>query len=39
MVFKELRVWQDAKALAVDVYRLVGKSPVLDKDWGLKDQI
>ncbi len=37
--FRELRVWQDAKALAVDIYRLVRKSPALDKDWGLKDQI
>lgn len=37
--FKELRVWQESKALAVDVYRLIRKSPVLDKDWGLRDQI
>ena len=37
--FRELRVWQDAKSIAVDVYRLIRKSPALDKDWGLKDQM
>jgi four helix bundle protein len=37
--FRELRVWQEAKAVAVDVYRLIRKSPLLDKDWGLKDQM
>ncbi len=37
--FRELRVWQDAKALAVDVYKLVKKSPDLTKDWGLRDQV
>ena len=37
--FRELRVWQDAKAIAVEVYQLVRKSPRLDKDWGLKDQM
>ena len=37
--FKELRVWQEAKAIAVDVYKLIRKSPLLDKDWGLKDQM
>jgi four helix bundle protein len=37
--FRELRVWQEAKELAVDVYLLIRKSPALDKDWGLKDQM
>ena len=37
--FRELRVWQEAKAMAVEVYQLVRKSPRLDKDWGLKDQM
>lgn len=37
--FRELRVWQDAKAFAVDIYKLIRKSPLLDKDWGLKDQM
>ena len=37
--FKELRVWQEAKAIAVDVYLLIRKSPALNKDWGLKDQM
>jgi len=37
--FRELRVWQDAKRLAVDVYRLIQKSPGLCKDWGFRDQI
>jgi four helix bundle protein len=37
--FRELRVWQDAKALAVDVYKLIRKSPELCKDWGLRDQM
>jgi len=37
--FRELRVWQEAKALAVEVYQLIRKSPKLEKDWGLKDQM
>lgn len=37
--FRELRVWQDAKLLAVDVYALIKKSPDLAKDWGLRDQV
>ncbi len=37
--FRQLRVWQEAKALAVDVYLLIRKSLALDKDWGLKDQM
>lgn len=37
--FRELRVWQDAKRIAVEIYRLVQNSPALIKDWGLKDQM
>ncbi len=37
--FRELRVWQEAKMLAVDVYKLIRNSPELAKDWGLKDQM
>ena len=37
--FRELRVWVEAKTIAVDVYRLIHKSSRLDKDWGLKDQM
>lgn len=37
--FRELRVWQEAKTLAVDVYKLIQASPKLMKDWGLRDQI
>ena len=36
--FKDLKVWQDAKQLAVDVYRL-SESSGLAKDFGLRDQI
>jgi four helix bundle protein len=37
--FRELRVWQDAKAITVYVYKLIRKSPDLNKDWGLRDQM
>ncbi len=37
--FRELRVWKDAKAIAVEVYRLIQKSSELNKDWGLKNQM
>jgi len=37
--FRELRVWQEAKVLAVDVYKLIRNSPELSKDWGLRDQM
>jgi four helix bundle protein len=37
--FRELRVWQEAKTLAVEVYQLILNSPELAKDWGLRDQI
>jgi len=36
--FQELRVWQNAKTLAVNIYK-VTQSPVFAKDFGLKDQI
>jgi four helix bundle protein len=36
--FKNLKVWQDAKQLAVDIYR-VSESSGLAKDFGLRDQI
>jgi four helix bundle protein len=36
--FKELRVWQEAKALAVEIYR-VASSGGISRDFGLKDQM
>jgi len=36
--FQNLKVWQEAKRLAVDVYRL-SESSGLAKDFGLRDQI
>ena len=36
--FKELRVWQEAKILAVEVYKITAKGG-LAKDYGLKDQV
>ena len=36
--FRELRVWQEAKALAVEIYRLTAKGS-LSRDYGLKDQM
>jgi four helix bundle protein len=36
--FKNLKVWQESKRLAVDVYRL-SESSGLAKDFGLRDQI
>ena len=36
--FKELRVWQEAKALAVDVYRATSSGKI-SRDFGLKDQM
>ena len=37
--FRELKVWQRAKSLAVDVYAAVKRSPELAKDFGLRDQM
>ena len=37
--FGDLKVWQRAKELAVDVYALVKRSPELTKDFGLRDQM
>jgi four helix bundle protein len=36
--FKNLRVWQIAKELAVNIYRLT-QNPQFRKDFGFKDQI
>jgi four helix bundle protein len=36
--FKELRVWQEAKSLAVDVYKIT-KEGELAKDYGFRDQM
>ena len=36
--FRELRVWQAAKELAVEIYRLSAIGP-LSKDFGLRDQM
>lgn len=36
--FKELRVWQEAKTLAVEIYRATS-SERISRDFGLKDQI
>jgi four helix bundle protein len=36
--FQKLTVWQNAKEIAVDIYRLT-KLKELSKDFGLKDQI
>lgn len=37
--FRDLKVWQRAKGLAVNVYAVVKKSPGLAKDFGLRDQM
>ncbi len=36
--FKELRVWQEAKTLAVGVYRMTSSGNI-SRDFGLKDQM
>lgn len=36
--FKELKVWQQAKDLAVDIYRITQKG-LFSRDYGFKDQI
>ena len=36
--FKNLRVWQLAKELAVNIYKMT-QHPAFSKDYGLKDQI
>jgi four helix bundle protein len=36
--FKELKVWQKVKGLAVFLYKITGQG-CFDKDWGLRDQI
>ncbi len=37
--FRELRVWQQSKSLAVDIYKIVNQSEELKKDYRMKDQI
>ena len=37
--FRDLKVWQRAKGLAVDVYAAVKRSTELAKDFGLRDQM
>ncbi|MCQ2305727.1 MAG: four helix bundle protein [Bacteroidales bacterium] len=34
-IFEELKIWQNAQSLAVDVYLLFKDN----KDWGFRDQI
>jgi len=36
--FEELKVWQRAKELAVEIYKLTAKGK-LSKDYGLRDQM
>lgn len=36
--FRELKIWQEGKNLAVDIYKITGNGK-FDKDYGLKDQI
>jgi four helix bundle protein len=36
--YRKLLVWQQAKALAVQVYRITALEP-WSKDWGLRDQV
>jgi four helix bundle protein len=36
--FQGLKVWQRAKELAVDIYKITGAG-TFRKDWGLRDQI
>ena len=36
--FKELRVWQEAKGLAVEIYKQTAKGK-LSRDYGFKDQM
>ncbi len=37
--FEEIYVWQEATELAKEIYMLVGSTPGIKKDFGLKDQI
>jgi len=36
--FKELRVWQEAKQLAIEIYKITAQGN-LSKDYGLKEQL
>lgn len=37
--FKKLRVWQESKDLAVEIYKLTNEIEVLSKDFRLKNQM
>ena len=37
--FEKLKVWELAKEVAVDVYKIVEKNNALKRDFGLRDQI
>jgi four helix bundle protein len=37
--FKQLTVWQQAKALAVTIYKLTAAGDIFARDFGLKDQM
>ncbi len=37
--FRELNVWKNSKAVAVDIYKLVRENGELSKDFRLRDQI
>lgn len=36
--FRQLKIWQEAKSLAVDIYKTTGEGK-FERDYGLKDQI
>jgi len=36
--FRDLKIWQEAKNIAVDIYKITGNGQ-FEKDYGLKDQI
>jgi hypothetical protein len=37
--FKDLIVWQDAKELAVKIYRITSENKAFERDFGLGDQM
>jgi four helix bundle protein len=37
--FKDLIVWQNAKELAVTIYRITSENKVFERDFGLRDQM
>ena len=36
--YRSLRVWQESKALSVDVYKIT-TTEIWERDWGLRDQV